>query len=165
MKKQRLRIEEVQQLPQYHREVIPNEYIDHLGHLNVKWYFHMFGKAAMTLIPSIGYTGDRITEKKQGTFVLTHIIKYLAEIREGHTVSVHGRILGRSEKKMHKMYFIANEDRQNVAATLEVLNCNIDLEHRRSAPFPDDIAANIDAMLESHRALDWFPPVSGILNQ
>jgi hypothetical protein len=50
-----------------------------------------------------------------------------------------------------------------LSAVFESLGSFADLTTRRTAPFPDEIAQKIDAMLTLHQALDWQPPLSGAL--
>lgn len=157
-------IEQIQELPAEHRQAVPADYIDRLGHMNVQWYFHLFGVGAMKLMNAIGYTDESIDTRRIGCFVLTQTIRYIAEAREGDIISIHSRVLGRSEKKLHHMHFMVNETRQNLAATLEALNIHADLTQRRSAPFPEDIAENIDCLLEQHNLLDWEAPVAGAMS-
>ena len=41
------------------------------------------------------------------------------------------------------------------------LHAHADLRTRRTAPFPAQVAAQIDALIAAHRALTWPAPVSG----
>ena len=90
--------------------------------------------------------------------------RYLAEVREGQTVAVRTRLLGRSAKRIHFMHFLVNEAAANLAATLESLGTHADMRRRRSAPVPEDVAAKIDAILERHRRFAWQAPVCGVIH-
>ena len=152
---------QLQQLPEMHREEVTEDYIDILGHMNVQWYFHLFGRGAMNFIGSLGVNKNYIEEQRRGNFVLRQVIDYIAEVRLGETVSVRARMLGRTEKKMHKMYFMINESRGNLAATLEALVIHADLTKRGSAMFPPEMAVVMDARIAESNALDWPAPTSG----
>ena len=39
-----LNLDDVRQLPVTHRQTIPEEYLDVMGHMNVMWYTHLFGE-------------------------------------------------------------------------------------------------------------------------
>ena len=41
-------------LPVYHRETIPADYLDIMGHMNIRWYFEMFAKAGRKFFASHG---------------------------------------------------------------------------------------------------------------
>lgn len=157
------RLDQLEVLPMCCRRTIPSEYIDQLGHMNVTRYFSLYGEAAMFMMSSIGMTPDYIRIDRGGNFVLRQVINYIAEVLEGDTVAVRGRILGRSEKRLHKIYFMVNETTGKVASTSEVLTCHADLEKRRSSPFPPAFVERIDEKLAAMRELDWDAPTAGII--
>ena len=157
-------IEELESLPLCYRKTIPAEYIDLLGHMNVSHYFSIFGNAAMSLMSSIGMTPEYITDKRGGNFVLRQVIDYLAEVLEGDTVAVRGCVLGRSEKRLHKIYFMVNETKRVVASTSEVLASHADLNKRRTSPFPAEFAVKIDGLIAERNRLTWNVPTSGIIH-
>ena len=90
-------------------------------------------------------------------------MRFLAEVRVGQTVTLHSRVVGRSEKRIHFMHFMVDESGENVASTMEVLATHVDLDIRRSMPFPEDIAAAIDETLSRHDALSWAAPTCGAI--
>ena len=98
-------IEEIQKLPANHRVTIPPEYIDDYGHVNVRYYGVMWGAGATTLMREMGIDDNYRNERRMGHWLLRQVLDYLAEVHVGDTVTVHGRILGRSEKRMHNKYF------------------------------------------------------------
>lgn len=154
-------MEDINDLEILFRLTIPEDYLDRLRHMNVQKYFSMYGDGARILLSSLGITDEYISERHGGNFVLKQLISYLQEVRLNEDVTVRVRLLGRSEKRMHLIYFIVNETRQLISSTCETLTTHADLNARRSSPFPPDIAANIDELLARHEALDWEPPLSG----
>ncbi len=156
-------IEQIAALPEYYLVTIPPAYIDLLGHMNVRYYFEIYGGGAMGIFGAMGMSERYIKEKKAGNFVLRQIIDYIAEVLEGDTVSVRARVLGRSERRIHVMYFMFNETRQRLASTSEVLVSYADLSIRRTAPWPAEFAERIDALVALSNALDWDAPVSGAI--
>ncbi len=156
-------IENLEQLPLCHRVKIPPSYIDRQGHMNVSRYFAIYGRGAMAMMGLLGMTNRYVKEERSGNFVLRQVINYLAEAREGDTVAIRGRILGRSAKRLHKIYFMVNETTRVVASTSEVLTTHADLAKRKSSPFPPLLSANIDAKLSEFSKLAWDAPVCGIL--
>lgn len=91
------------------------------------------------------------------------MITYLAEVRSGETVTIRSRLLARAERKMHVMHFMLNETTRALAATLEVLGAHADMRIRRTSPYPEHLAAALDAMLAAHRQLDWDVELSGAI--
>jgi hypothetical protein len=51
-----------------------------------------------------------------------------------------------------------------LAATSEFLGAHIDMRTRRTAPFAQHIAENIDRLVAEHSALDWNAPLCGALH-
>lgn len=76
---------------------------------------------------------------------------------------MHGRILGRTDKRMHNKYWKINETKRTIAASSEVLVANADLDARRMTPFPKDVAKKLDAAIVRFNALGWDPNVSGAI--
>ncbi len=155
-------VEQIQQLPLSHRQVIPPEYLDTMNHMNVRWYMALFDTASWKFFEAFGMDADYYAQGFGG-FALKHYIQYLAEVRVGETVAIHNRVLERSAKRIHFMLFMVNETTGKLAATLEALGSNADMRVRRTAPYPDDLAARIDGILAQHQQLDWDAPVCGII--
>ena len=131
-----------------------------MGHMNVMWYTHLFGKGILELFQSVGLTHDYFAANNAGSFVLEQHIRYLAEVRVGETVSLRARALGRSEKKLHFMVLLIKEDLQALAATSEMITAHIDMASRRTSPIPTAIRLAFDVILSLHSELPWPAPVN-----
>lgn len=154
--------EQVLQLPVHHRLTIPPDYMDAMQHMNVRWYMALFDAASWAFFETFGMDADYY-RSGFGGFALKQFIQYLAEVRLGETVALHGRIIGRSAKRIHFMLFMFNETTGKLAATMEALGTNADMSVRRTAPYSPEMAARIDAILIEHQALDWEAPICGII--
>ena len=157
-------IADVRMLPITNRATIPESYLDDMGHMNVMWYTHLFSEAMGGAFEMIGLQWDRIVETNHGTFALEAHIRYLAEVRVGQNITIHSRVVGRSEKRFYLMHFMVNEDRNNVAATFENVGTFVDLSVRRTAPIPNPISDNLSTIFAEHEALPWAAPVCGIMS-
>jgi acyl-CoA thioester hydrolase len=157
-------VEKVSVLPCFHRATIIPDYLDAMGHMNVRWYMSLYDEAGWKFFDHIGMTLEYFETEKKGGFALRQMLQYYAEVRLGETVAIHARVLGRSEKKIYFMLFMVNETQHVLASTFESLGTHADLELRRSAPFPPHIAANLDALIAEHSQLDWDAPVCGAIN-
>ena len=58
---------------------------------------------------------------------------------------------------------MVNETHDRLASTIEALVAYADLRVRRIAPFPPELTARLNEMLTEHAAIDWQPPLSGIM--
>ena len=126
---------------------------DHFGHMNVRWYLSIYDEAGDNMYLLYGQTPAYYREYQAGGFDLEHHIRYLAEVRIGDTIAVRARLLNRTAKRIHYMMFMVNETRGVLSSTFECVNSHADLKQRRTAPYPDFIAQQIDAFIEQHRQL------------
>lgn len=157
-------LDAVTALPLMLRMIVPPEYEDMNGHMNVRHYMSLFDEAGYPLIDDLGLTLVYHAEHGTGGFDLEHHVHYLNEVLIGDTVALYVRFLGRTPKRMHYMLFMVNETRATLAATFECVNAFADLKVRRTAPFPPAAAARIDAYVARHQALAWAAPICGVMN-
>jgi acyl-CoA thioester hydrolase len=156
-------LEKIERLPLFHRETIPEAYIDIMGHMNVQWYMALYSDAVWTFFASFGMDEDYYQREHSGGFALEHFIRYYAEIHAGETVAVYSRIIARNEKRIHFISFIVNETTRKLASSLEALGTHADMRVRRTSPYPPKIAARIDEKIEEFKRLDWDPPLCGCI--
>ena len=157
-------VEKISALPQYHRETIPTEYLDAMGHMNVRWYMALFDTSVWHYFKDHGLDEAYYRKNESGIFALKHFIQYYSEVKVGETVGLHIRLLGRSEKRFHFMIFMVNEFSGKLAATLESMGTHADLVARRASVMPPEIKAYLDARLEIDQQLDWQAPISGSIH-
>jgi hypothetical protein len=62
------------------------------------------------------------------------------------------------------MMFMINESRGKLSAIFECINSFADLKVRKTAPYPAEIADQIDSLLRTHRELKWDAPVCGVMS-
>ncbi|NBC21978.1 MAG: thioesterase [Gammaproteobacteria bacterium] len=144
--------------------VIPPEWEDQNGHVNIRFYMTLFERGGWPMVHEMGMDESYFRDRRQGLFDLEHHLYYVYELHVGESVSIHARLIDRSEKRFHGVMFIVNDSRDNLAATLEYITSGADLAHRRTAPLPADIAARLDALLAAHRRLPWEPPLCGVMS-
>jgi acyl-CoA thioester hydrolase len=150
-------------LPCYHREVIPEAYLDVMGHMNVRWYMALFDTSVWHFFKSHGLDETYFRQRKMGVFALKHIVQYFSEVKVGEGVGMHIRLLGRTEKRFHFMNFMVNETSGKLAATLEVMGTHADLTLRRAAAMPREIMQKFDIQIDEDSQLDWEAPISGVI--
>jgi len=150
-------------LPSYHRQTIPEDYMDRMGHMNVRYYMAVFDTATWRMFADHGLDDAYFSTTENGVFALKQFIQYLAEVRPGETVAVYTRLLGLTDKRIHLMHFMANQDTGGLAAIIESLITHANLKVRKAAPLPSEIAAAFRSRLDKDRHLDWDPPVSGVM--
>jgi len=155
--------DQLEPLPILYQGIVPAEYLDVMGHMNVRHYLSLFDEAAWDFFVGFGMDQAYYESGQGGAFALQHFINYRAEVHHNDELTIRGRILGRSIKRVHFMLFIVNETQGKLAATLESLGSHADLIQRRTSPFPATIADNIDTILAQHTQLNWQAPVCGVI--
>jgi acyl-CoA thioesterase FadM len=150
-------------LPITYEADIPESYLDAMGHMNVMWYTHLFGRATGGLFRMLGLTTDYFCTNNAGTFALEQHFRYLAEVRAGEHVVLRSRVLGRSAKIIHAIHLMSKGDKGVLAATGEFIGAHVDMNIRRTSPLPDDIAAIIDRLAAEHAAVPCDPRVTLVM--
>ena len=156
-------LSQVEQLPCFHRTTIGAEYLDVMGHMNVRHYIAIFDEASWPFFASFGMDEAYYAGGVGGSFALQQSVRYAAECRVGEVVSVRARLIGRSAKRIHFMLFMVNETNGTLAATLETLGTHADMRVRRTSPYPAHIARQIDALVAESDKLYWDAPVCGVI--
>ena len=142
-------LDKLEMLSLYHRETIPESYLDAMGHMNVRWYMALFDTSVWNFFISQGLDQKYFIQKHMGVFALKHFIQYFAEVKVGETVAMRIRMLGRTEKRFHFMNFMINETTGNLSAILEVLGTHADLKLRKAVAMPQDIAQKFDDQIKT----------------
>jgi len=157
-------IDRLVMLSLYHRETIPQSYLDAMGHMNVRWYMALFDTSVWKFFTAHGLDENYYVQKQMGVFALKHFIQYFAEVKAGETVAMRIRMLGRTEKRFHFMNFMINETTGKLSAILEVLGTHADLKLRKAVAMPQDITQKFDAQIKTDQQLGWEAPVSGVID-
>jgi acyl-CoA thioester hydrolase len=159
----RLSVSDLATLPVTHEAVVPEEWLDEMGHMNVMWYTHLFSCSTRGFFQCYGMTDDYLRKNQAGAFALEAHIRYLSELHVGRRVTVRTRAVARSDKRFHTIHFIVNEDDNAVAASGEFVGAHIDMTLRRMSPIPAEIGDAFDQIVKEHSQLEWEPPVSGTM--
>ncbi|MGA9747290.1 MAG: thioesterase family protein [Nocardioides sp.] len=150
-------------LPAYAEQPVPIAFEDVNGHLNVR---HYTGIASEGLDESLVAQGIPQNWPATGhaCFSAEHHLTYLAELRTGDKMSTRVRMLGRAERAAHALVYLLDESHQRLSFVMEEILLHIDMETRRTAPWPGDVAAALDARISEDAALPWEPDVSGSMS-
>ena len=150
-------------LPAYVEQPVPMPFEDINGHLNVRHYIGIASEGLDESLVEVGIPQMWPLTHGHACFTAEHHVTYLNELRTGDTMSVRVRLLGRSERAGHVLMYVLDETHQQVACVVEEIFLHIDLETRRTAPWPDDVAAKLDARVAEHESLPFPADTSGSL--
>lgn len=153
---------QVIELPATLSTTVPAEFIDENGHMNIGRYLKVSAEGLWLSIAGAGMGVDYIADRNMSSFTAEHHLRYLSELRLGDLLSVHPRLIQRSDKALHAITFVVDRTTRTVAATCEAVLVHVDMGSRRPVAFPPDIAAGLDALLADHD-LAWPAPVCGAM--
>jgi acyl-CoA thioester hydrolase len=123
----------------------------------------LFELGGWMVLEEIGVDEDWFRRHAYSFFDLEHHLHYLAEISVGEVVTTYNRIVGKSDKRFHGMYYIVNETRGRLAGTLEYVSNGVDMNLRRTAAMPPDLSAGLDRLYAQHQRLSWKPALCGLM--
>lgn len=122
-------------------------FLDAMGHMNVKWYAHLFDQGVWTYFARHGLDEGYFTGERRGMFALEQTTRFVAELREGEGVRVHTALLEVREKTVRLAQRMLGGAEDRLAATAEVVAAHIDIGTRRTTPFPPELAARLRSRL------------------
>jgi acyl-CoA thioester hydrolase len=132
---------------------IEPQWIDYNGHLNMAYYNVMFDRAIDELWLELGIGPDYKRERHGSTFTVECHVRYLREIHLGDPVQVSILLVAADEKRLHTFEELRHATEGWLSATSENMTVHIDMAARKTAPFPPDIRARIEAVASAHAAV------------
>jgi acyl-CoA thioester hydrolase len=128
-------------------------WVDYNGHLNMAYYNVLFDRAVDELYALAGI-GEPYTRTRRGSFFTAEVhLRYLRELHEGDAVRVTFQLLDYDSKRLHFFEQLFHAAEGWVSATSECLSVHVDMDNRKAAPFPADVARTLAAMKASHARL------------
>jgi acyl-CoA thioester hydrolase len=128
-------------------------WIDYNGHLNMAYYNVMFDRAIDQLWLELGIGPAYMKERHGSTFTAECHVRYLREIHLGDPVQIAIHLVAADEKRLHTFEELRHATEGWLSATSENMTIHIDMMSRKTAPFPPDIRARIQAVVAAHAAI------------
>jgi acyl-CoA thioester hydrolase len=132
---------------------IEPQWIDYNGHLNMAYYNVMFDRAIDELWLQLGIGPTYMKARQGSTFTAECHVRYLREIHLGDPVQVSILLVAADEKRLHTFEELRHAGEGWLSATSENMTVHIDMTARKTAPFPSDIRARIEAVAKAHAAV------------
>ncbi len=126
-----------------HAEPVQDAWLDAYGHLNEAYYLVPFSNATWKLQDHFGI-GVEYFEKTGGALysVETHL-RYLQEVRAPAVTEISSLIIGSDAKRLHFAHIMTVDGSER--ATFECMALHFDSTAGRTAPFPEEIQATLQA--------------------
>jgi acyl-CoA thioester hydrolase len=128
---------------------IEPQWIDYNGHLNMAYYNVLFDRSLDQFFDMLGVGQKYLKARNKSTMTAECHVRYLREVHQGDPVQVHVLLLAADEKRMHIFEELRHASEGWVSATSECMSLHIDMEVRKVAPYPPDIAARIQAVAKA----------------
>ncbi|MDM7863165.1 thioesterase family protein [Staphylococcus borealis] len=134
--------------------VVHASQIDHNNHMHDSEYNKTFSAA----VNEFNYTHGLSLEEREilhyTMFTLEEHTTYLVELSLDSTYRIEVYIYDYDYKRVHFFLMLYN-NKDELAATNEVIMMGIDTNKRKSAPFPTDYHQNIARYYQQQGTIDW----------
>jgi acyl-CoA thioester hydrolase len=140
------------ELPETRLRVEP-EWVDYNGHMNLAFYVLAFDKATDHFYDQLGIGLAYREHMQSSMFTLGINVDYLREVFAGDALRITTQLLDGDAKRMRYFHRMFSGTGDAPVATNECLAVHVDMGTRRSAPFPAQTRARIQAVLEAHLRL------------
>ena len=127
-----------------YRGVVYPDQIDHMGHMNVRWYTAKFDEATWHLFSAVGITNRYIQDNQKGVAALEQHTKYKAEVVAGDLLVIKSKILEVTDKTLRFFHVMYNAETEKEVATSEFLGIHLDRLKRKSCVFPQNIKSKCE---------------------
>ncbi|MEE4361724.1 MAG: thioesterase family protein [Pseudomonadales bacterium] len=128
-------------------------WIDYNGHMNMAYYSLAFDNALDHAYDLLGIGEAYVRETGCSHFTLEAHVTYLRELKLGDPMRITWQLLDFDGKRLHFFEEMYHAEDGYLAATSEQISMHVDLEARRSTPFPQAHLARFEAVLAQHRGL------------
>ena len=92
-------------------------------------------------------------QRHGSTFTAECHVRYLREIHLGDPVQVSVLLVAADAKRLHTFEELRHATEGWLSATSENMTIHVDMTARRTAPFPPDIRARVEAVVGAHAAI------------
>jgi acyl-CoA thioester hydrolase len=114
------------------------------------YYNVMFDRAIDELWLVLGIGPSYKKTRNGSTFTAECHVRYLREIHLGQPLQVSVYLIAADDKRLHTFEELRHAKEGWLSATSENMTLHIDMRERKTAPFPSDVRATIDAVARAH---------------
>ena len=132
---------------------VERAWIDYNGHLNMAYYNVLFDRAVDEAFTLLGCGPGYVDARRHSCFTAEVHVRYLRELKADDEVRVTFQLLGYDEKRMHYFEQLYHAGDGWISATSENMSIHVDLDRKKSAPFPADVARCLARMQAAHASL------------
>lgn len=130
------------------------EWVDYNGHMNVAYYVLAFDYSTDAVYESWGVGEQYIASSGCSLFTLGLDVDYLTELFPGDPIEITTQLLDWDHKRIHYYHRMIHAETGLLTAVNECLAMNIELQSRRSAPFPQSVQKILASVYAEHQGLE-----------
>ena len=119
-----------------YRDIVHQWELDHMGHLNVRFYQAMFEAASWHVYGAVGITPSWMREHARGMAVVEQHTRYLSELGAGALVVIESGVTDIRDKTLHFTHHLREVGSTEEAATSEFVSVHIDTAARKAISLP-----------------------------
>ena len=132
-----------------HQTVVHQWMCDRFGHLNVRFYAHIFDDAGFALWPLIGVTRAMFEEASIHTVIARTETDFKREILSGAVVAVRSKFEKIGNTSVTHLQEMRDVETADIHATQRTVEVFFDPDSRRAAEIPAAIRARVESLLNS----------------
>ena len=144
-------------------QTVEQDWIDYNGHLNMAFYHVMFDRAVDHVYDALGIGAEYAQSGQGSCFTMEVHVHYLQELSLGDEVEIHFQLLDFDGKRLHFFEQMYHKQEQFIAATSEQIGMHVDMQTRRSAPFPTDVTTRLQEISAVHSTIEHPPQVGHVI--
>jgi len=133
--------------------IVPPEWIDYNGHMNVAYYVLAFDHATDALMDYLGMGQDYRESQQCSAFVVESHVNYQRELVAGDPMRITTQLLGFDSKRIHYFHRLYHATRGFLSATTELIVIHVDLAERHSATMPLPVLNRLGDLMTQHLQL------------
>ncbi|XOV82268.1 MAG: thioesterase family protein [bacterium] len=144
-------------------QTVIEDWIDYNGHLNMAFYNVIFDRGVDHVYDLLGIGAAYAQSGEGSCFTMEVHLHYLSELALGDKVSVHFQLLDYDSKRVHFFEQLYHREAGYLAATSEQIGLHVDMQTRRSAPFPAHVLDKLARLQQAHNTLAVPPQVGHVM--
>lgn len=130
----------------YHATVAPAD-CDHLGHMNVQYYFAAISDGMFGVMVRLGLGPDEIRRRQMSFAVVRAETDFHRELRAGDVIVLTSTVAALGNKTVTFHHRLTNVATGETAMSTEFRCVLLDLEKRQAMAIPDDIRTKAEALI------------------
>lgn len=134
---------------------IEDGWVDYNGHLNQAYYGVVFDRSIDAALAPVGLGPDYIAQRNCSYMTVESHTCFVREVLRTDKVRIITRVLDVDDKRLHTYSEMRHADDGWLAATVEYMFLHIDMAVRRTAPWPADLRATLDALEARTTDVSW----------